>query len=196
MTTSVKVLENGYKSKRITKTWKVNEAVENSRNGLLKPSRYILRDSKVQVLRDSPVSKVFPTACEYLKDDPVIKVFYDWDCKCADLGSSVSFKEDAELYSLLKTLADLEGKHLDKLKKAMRELHPDVDDSHIAYASRSGFKRKGKLGYWVVSLRCYITTRKIKLSDIPRLIFDKLGKRFEELDRSVYKSSEQCLGMV
>ncbi len=211
LTSSAVVLRNGYVGKRTPETWTIEQLVDNMRIALQFPSRH--------VPGTPPKRPQLPTGCdgcvvEYLKDNPVVKVFYDWDAPVpqGSLEPLSQITTDAQLEEALASLIQMEHQHLALLSTAMKSAHPKVADADFAYASRSGWKIKKTRnsqpqGSWVISLRCFVQGIAMRLGDIathinntfPKsTINEALRARAEpyHLDRTVYKESEQCLAIV
>ena len=113
---------------------------------------------------------------EYMSGNPVVRPYYDWDCTIdGDLNDEV-----IEI-------------NMQSFKEALDRLHPGAE---IAFAQRNGYKPDKQKN--IVSLRAFVKGYKMRVADIRTYINMTFSSTTEpaELDRKVYKPTEQCLAVI
>ncbi len=140
---------------------------------------------------------MYTMSCEYLTGNIVVKLFYDWDFPCPHLAALTPNMTQPAFDHIQFELDQTQLEQLNLFLAAMQKAHPDVQIPDLALAARSGWKVKRKSSGWFVSLRCFVQGKCMYIEDIRRHIDNVFGENeCPQLDRSVYKKTEQCLALV
>ncbi len=192
---TITVLPKGYVGKRQPESWSLEKLLDNMNKALALPSSYDLITQKVE--RGRGPRNVYTMVVEQLLENPVVKIYYDWDFTCKGLTNLTQIHTQEELNAVLDELDDIQLEELATFTLALKRAHPDVPETDFAFAKRTGWKVKKTSSGWFVSLRCFVQGKSMHVGDIRRHIDNVFAPdEFTQLDRNVYKKTEQCLALV
>ncbi len=192
---NIVVLPRGYVGRRQPETWSLEKLMDNMNKALALPSSYDLSNHRIE--RGRGPRNVYTMVVEQLCGNPVVKIYYDWDFPCTGLTAFTDIQTQEELDTVDANLQLIQQDQLVSFKLAMQRAHPDVAVEFLAFATRTGWKVKKTSSGWFVSLRCFVQGRSMRVGDIRRHIDNVFTKdEYAQLDRNVYKETEQCLALV